>query len=955
MSKLSFELARLGFLDGERAEELLAALSLTEEQVARLADVADPDQALDSLMGLVDHGAQKFNDVELFSNLVSVLGSSRALGEFLNRHPEFLNDLSSEQLNRPFDDVLDWVQQTTTPEKLVIAYRRGLLRIAWCDVRGGFAFSRVAQMLADLAGAALEKAHDLACADVADADQVRLAVMAMGKTGGRELNYISDVDVIFVAEPSSDIAPDQAIKIATKVASRLMRICAEHGSEGSLWEVDANLRPEGASGALVRTVAAHAQYYERWAETWEFQALLKARFIAGDASIAQQYSQAILPKVWQASAREDFVGQVRRMRKRVIDHIPDGDIDFELKLGPGGLRDVEFAVQLLQLVHGRVDESLRSPTTLSALAALIEGGYVGREDGAALIDAYSFLRVLENRIQLFDLRRTHLMPTDERSLRRLARGMGFRTGDELVNQWQQHRLIVRKLHEKIFYRPLLEAVASLPTEGIRLTSEAAQDRLSALGYRDPRGALIHLESLTAGLSRRASIQKALLPAMLQWFSESPNPDAGLLAFRKISEELGETHWYLRKLRDEGEGARHLATVLSSSSYVSDLIIRAPDSVAILGDNEELIPRSLDQLHSEMQAAVTRHTGPAAIAAIRRSRRRELARIAIADSLGRLEIDQVGQALTDLTIATLDAALRAIIKDFETKRGAELPMAMAIVLMGRVGGYETGYGSDADVMFVYSSRGDDAAAHSAAMDVAVELRKQLAQAGPDPALEIDADLRPEGRNGPLVRSLKGYASYYERWSAVWEAQALLRANPIVGDKEVCAEFLELINPLRWPPAGISETEVKEIKRIKARIDTERLPKGADPATHLKLGRGGLADIEWTVQLVQMRYAHTHESLRTTRTLQALDAARELNLISEEDHEALSSSWRFVSRIRDAIMLLRGRPSDSMVQNPDEQAGLAHLLGYGADQGQALVDEYLRLTRRARKSVEKIFYG
>ncbi len=215
-------------------------------------------------------------------------------------------------------------------------------------------------------------------------------------------------------------------------------------------------------------------------------------------------------------------------------------------------------------MHGRADPKLRSPTTLEALRALTEGGYVGRRDGAAMEEAYEFLRTLEHRIQLFKLRRTHSVPDDVEDLRRIGRSMGFRhnPAENLTKEWQAHRRLVRRLHEKLFFQPLLEAVASLPTDGLRLTPLAAEQRLTALGFVDPKGALKHIEALTSGVSRRASIQKALLPAMLAWLAETPDPEAGLLAFRKISEGLGETHWYLRKLRDEGEGAEQLAQACS---------------------------------------------------------------------------------------------------------------------------------------------------------------------------------------------------------------------------------------------------------------------------------------------------------------------------------------------------------------------------------------------------------
>lgn len=964
----------MGFQVADAAVLHVAALGeVPDTLIDQIAGVASPDTALGSLARIAEpYGAAKLlamleSDDVLRQRLLIVLGTSQALGDFLAKHPEFLADLGASELSRTALDQQEQRRQmdsATTPDELRVHYHRKLLHIATRDLTALTSFEESSAEIADLAVATLGAALAIARRDEDDDALCRLAIIAMGKTGGRELNYISDVDVIFVYEPIDGADDQAALKAATRLAAATMRICGEHTAEGVIWEVDAELRPEGKSGPLVRTLSSHANYYERWATTWEFQALLKARYAAGDEQLGQAYLDAVAPMIWAASTRDNFVSDVRAMRRRVVDNIPSAQIDRQLKLGPGGLRDVEFAVQLLQLVHGRVDESLRSPTTLSALRALIKGGYVGRRDGAAMEEAYEFLRTLEHRIQLFKLRRTHFVPEDDEDLRRIGRSMGFRhnPAEDLVREWQAHRREVRRLHEKLFYRPLLEAVASLPTDGLRLTPEAAEQRLRALGYVDPVGALAHLKALTSGLSRRASIQRSLLPAMLSWFAESPDPDAGLLAFRKISEGLGETHWYLRKLRDEGEGAEQLAHILSSSKYVTDLILRAPDSVAMLGDAAELVPRTRERLLTEMETAAGRHRDPLdAIRIVRRIRRRELSRIGIADVLGRLDIDQVGEALTDIATGTLSAALIAATSVVEAERGP-LPTRMAIVLMGRLGGHEVGFGSDADVMFVHSpllgadgGAPDEKAAGDAAMAVAVELRRMLAMPGDDPALEVDANLRPEGRSGPLVRSFNSYRAYYDRWSAVWEAQALLRAEAVVGDRDLCDKFTALIDLLRWPDKGISDDDVREIRRIKARVDSERLPRGANPATHLKLGRGGLADVEWTVQLLQMEHAHHVPGLRTTKTLDALHAAREAELLSEEDAVVLEAAWRLVSRIRNAVMLYRAKAAESMVEQASERAGVAYLMGYGADETERMIDDYLRTTRQARQVVERIFWG
>ena len=878
------------------------------------------------------------------------------------------------------------VARDASPDTLVALraeYRRHLLALAGRDLAGVSGVGEVAAELADLAAAALEAGLAIARAEVPDHGLCRLAVIGMGKCGGRELNYVSDVDVIFVAEAraagedgaSGGATEEDALRAANRLAAAMMRACSASTVEGALWEVDAALRPEGRSGPLARTLASHRAYYERWAKTWEFQALLKARPVAGDLDLGARYMATITPLVWQAAAGEDFVEDIQTMRRRVEADLNQRSAEAErqLKLGPGGLRDVEFAVQLLQLVHGRTDEALRTPNTLQALHRLSEGGYVGRDDAAALTSAYRFLRRVEHLVQLHRLRRTHLVPDDPADLRRLGRALGLRTEPvgEFTALWRRHAREVRRIHEKLFYRPLLRAVARLPGEEARLTPEAARTRLVALGYTDPAGALRHIEALTSGVSRRAAIQRTLLPVMLGWFADAPDPDAGLLGFRKVSDALGTTPWYLRLLRDEVTVAERMAWLLGSSRYATDLLLRAPEAVRMLGEDAELTPRPHEALRTEAMAAVRRHTegggreraqgggaAPAeeAVAVVRGLRRRELFRVAVADLLGLADVRTVGEALTDIAAVTVEAALRAAISKVEADRGAPLPTRMAVVAMGRFGGHELGYGSDADVMFVHDPLpgADERDAGRAAHAVAEELRRLLALPAPDPPLEIDPNLRPEGRQGPLVRTLASYAAYYARWSAPWESQALLRADPIIGDPELCERFRALIDPVRWPEDGIDDNAVRQIRRLKARMESERLPRGVDRRLHTKLGPGGLSDVEWVAQLLQLRHAHDVPALRTTRTLATLEAAASARLLDEEDARVLSEAWRLATRIRGTMMLVRGRASDLLpTDHHRERSAVTRVLGYPGTGD--LLEDYRRHARRARAVVERVFYG
>jgi glutamate-ammonia-ligase adenylyltransferase len=351
------------------------------------------------------------------------------------------------------------------------------------------------------------------------------------------------------------------------------------------------------------------------------------------------------------------------------------------------------------------------------------------------------------------------------------------------------------------------------------------------------------------------------------------------------------------------------------------------------------------------AVVERNDGwESAVVAARGVRRQELLRIACADLLGLVEQERVGEALADSAGATVGAALRVAVRKVEVERRGPVPVRIGIIAMGRLGGREQGYGSDADVLFVHDPLAgvpDDVAA-AAAQAVSEELRRLLQLPAQDPPLLVDADLRPEGRQGPLTRSLAAYREYYSRWSHVWEAQALLRAAHLAGDAGITAEFLDQIAQVRWPEGGLDEGSRREIRRIKSRVEAERLPRGTDPLGHLKLGPGGLSDVEWTVQMLQLQHAYAVAALRTPSTLGALAAAEAAELIDPAD------AGQLATRARNALTLVRGKPGDSLPPAGRDLAGVARAVGYPAGHTGDFLEDYRRTTRRARAVVERVFY-
>lgn len=989
--------------------------------------------------------------------LLAVLGSSSALGDFLAAHPEGLAALAPARapdapglpdartalraavtgaLGRPATEdgpgsegdpgnagggadgagatpdgpdsgpdggtgTADRDAVARATSALRTAYRDRLLGIVADDLTSPDPYQHVetvGRRMSDLADAALDAALLIARRAVGPpARDAALAVIAMGKTGARELNYISDVDVVYVVAPAEGrrVPEEELLAAGTAIATELAAVVSSTGAEPPLWPLDTGLRPEGKDGALVRTLASHVAYYQRWAASWEFQALLKARAAAGDEALGRAYEQAVAPFIWSASLRDNFVDDARAMRRRVERASePRNGQDRRIKLGPGGLRDVEFTVQLLQLVHGRGDQTLRVRPTLTALRALSDGGYVSRGAAGALGDGYRVLRLLEHRSQLHRLRRTHDLPDSDADLRRIGRGIdrtALNDPDTLREAFRAARRQVRSLHEEIYYRPLLGAAAGLTADEMTLTPRAAGERLAAVGYRDPAGAMHHIQALTEGVSRRAAIQRQLLPVIIGWLGEGPDPDSGLLSFRTLSEKIGGSHWYLAMLRDSPVAARRLCHVLSGARWTTDRLAERPESIAWLDDDAELQPRDAAALREEAchilrrrslhasDAADPEHEAREAMQAVMSLRSRELLRAALADSLDGLDPARTAAILTAATDAALEGALgiatalviarrdgaRAL-ADGPDERGrwAAARADHAIIAMGRLGGAETGFASDADLLFVHRSRGGEAsetaaeAAAAEAEEVARTVVGLLAGARPHP-LTADADLRPEGRRGPMSRSLDSYREYYGRWARTWERQALLRARPCAGDEDLARAFTDLIDPLRRPREGLEPQALREIRRLKARMESERLPRGADPARHLKLGPGGLSDVEWVAQILQLSHAGTHPGLRTTSTIGALEAAARDGLIGADDARRLTAAWQLATRVRAANVIGTGRDGgariDVLPSDPLEIRVVGRLLGLEPGRERDLEDLYRKTARHARLVAERILFG
>lgn len=994
--------------------------------------VEDPDSALLSLQDLSEAYPEIINNIstsnsqvsDSLTSLMQVLGASNALAMLMRTRPNLVkaaandpNHLFAMTREERVKDLLEAIQAYTATvvssessdsntiyltslgfaqavSALRARYREHVAAIMAADLASADPVEvqpDISRKLSDAADAVLEAALSISRGQVTGSSACRFAIIAMGKLGAQEINYVSDIDLIYVVEPadlSNKQNQDAALRVGVSMAMVLQKVCQSvvMGSvEPPLWQIDTALRPEGKDGPLVRRLDSHREYYEKWASSWEFQALLKSRPAAGDTDLGKAYRDMVEPFIWKASGREHFVADCQHMRQRVESLIPASQRDLDMKLGKGGLRDVEFTVQMLQLVHGSEDESLRVRDTISALQALAQGGYVSRSQAALLAEHYRFERVLEHRQQMWSMHRTHLFPdlgaqgnggldrartisteqlNNNEQICRLARAVRLRP-EELVARFDKARREIRHLHKDIYYRPMLPINAQTDADPIVLSPEAARARFASIGFADARAAQLHVEALTEGLSRAAKIHRILLPAVLKWLGDGQNPDMGLLAWRRLAERFGGKNTYLGFLRDSPSAAQRLCHVLADSRYLGDAMMQSMQSITWLGDDEALSARDRASLDMQTSAMVARYASNIADFAqsLRALRRQEIERVALAWMCGLIDDDTSMLAMSDVFDAILDATLQWSMREAVSVMNLNAPQAeIAIIALGRYGGKEVNFCSDADIMVIYKPVGEDCdlnAAHRFAQKT-VDILRNILQ-GPltlEPKIMVDLDLRPEGKDGPLVRSLESCEKYYRQWASTWEHQALLRARFAAGSKELADALLNgVVNELRYAANPLSESQLAEIRKLKARMEAERLPRGVSRDRHLKLGRGGLSDVEWTVQLMQLQYASKHESLRVVGTMQALKALQSEHFISDEDAEVLSRCWHMCSAVRNANFLWSGSMARADIIPTDSYSlgGIATYLGYEPNQGRVFENDLLATMRQCREIMSRLFYA
>ncbi len=937
--------------DPDRAEAVLA----------RLLSEIDSEESKEALLHH-DH-------LEEANRIVRLLAVSHVALKYILQDPQALGlvaegaDCLGEWVDRESASMLERASSSETEvlRSEILRYRRrAWMRIVAVDLCGERTTAECTRTYSEVADSVLLASWRHL------AGNSGLAAIALGKLGGRELNYSSDVDVVFVTKDQRSLDESEA-----KAKSLLAFLTGGIAADRVLL-VDPDLRPEGRAGPLVRSLPSFERYWDEWAEPWELQSLLKARPLFGPAGLGEAFLEAAARRLWPDVLDPEAIKAIRHIKRRTEAHAARKTRTFDVKRSAGGIRDVEMTVQLLQLIHGRHDASLRSPNTLEAIAALADGDYVSAEDASELAEAYLFLRAVEHRLQIRTDSAVHDLPSDRSSVRVLAKSMGFSDSKEASAEERFHdefsrvTSTVRQLHRRLFFRPLLEAYALLPKSATAITEQSgripqdmAEERLRALGFRDVRQARVGLEELTQGISRRSRLMAQLMPLILEWLSESPDPSAGLVNLRKLVETVGDQVVLISTFRENVAAVQRLCKVLGTSRVLSELLIHDPGGIHALADDRELfLTKKPAVLKEEAQSFTSWRTGYGEkLDGLARFSRKELLRTATRDLLvnDRAQVPVIAAELCGIAEGILSVATDAVLEDLQ----AAGRIRFCVIGLGSFGANEMSYSSDMDVMFIYdpceSTQGNDAGspgeiAHTVATRLLADL-KALAGAGYGSSL--DADLRPEGRAGVLVRSLESTISYYRKWADVWEFQALTKARPVAGDLSLFDRLMEAIDDLVWPDPFPAPRE-REIRLMKARVERDRLPASARQRFNLKLGAGGLNDVQFLVELYTLRHAGAHPELRSGSTLERLRGLAEADLLSREDAARLEEAYLFCSHVRNRIFLIKGRPLDEIPERPEDAVVLAESLGYVGHPRSHLLEEYRRVTRRARSTFEKLFY-
>lgn len=936
----------------------------------------------------------------LMRTVIFGFGASTYLSETLIRNPEYFYDIidanvmdtakTSETMYEELARSLSHFDSVEQKLRVLRRYkRRETLRIGLCDLLKTVDVKTTTWELSNLAEAALQHCYEIGRDQIMrpkfgtplneDGDApCRFAIIGMGKLGGYELNFSSDIDLIFVYsdDAKTDTGTDNS-EYFSRLCEFIIKAMSEITPEGYVFRVDIRLRPESSAGVIIRSMESYESYYEGWGDLWERQALIKARSVAGDMAFGDEFIRMIQPFVYQryldGVTLEEIKADIGRTKVRIEERLvgEGANLEKHVKLGPGGIRDIEFTVQCLQMIHGAKRKSLCSHNTLETISALKENALLTAEDADALAAAYRFLRSVENGIQVEADQQRYSIPEKASEERELARRVGYPhtpETDALVafrKDYRTHTERVRAIFQKI----TATAIASEKGLDISLLlSEEDPKQLETFlsefrfeNVREAQRLLRRLANGGDGIQFSPSVRRTffkLAPTLLNVLRDSPNPDMALRYLSAFTDKVGARSSYYTMFAEKPSTLEALTRVCGTSLYLADMLIASPELFDLL-TVPTLIERSktLTEKQTEVLQIVAEASEGRMLSMLRRYKNDEIWRIALRNILGNATLPTTTEELSDLAEAVLQAIHPAIEAELREAHGTPLnpdgtPATFAIVAMGKFGGRELNFSSDLDVMYVYSADGETTKGMPNVeffAAVGLELVNRLAGNGMG-IYEIDLRLRPYGTGGAIALSLSGYQNYYDNTGEVWERQALTRARVVAGDIQgVGNRFLEIGHAFCYGDSLTSE-DIAQIVHTRKRKEAQatRRPttrrrgrsKTQTPIANVKSGYGGLVDIEFAVQTLQLVHGEEAPSVRVQNTPLAIERLRDISALTEEQCAGFSEAYLFLRRVENALRIVHDRALDALPKNRTELAQLARRLGYEEMEGTSTVDAFLQ---------------
>ena len=965
----------------KRLRDRLGNERLAQQALAAVRDRAPDEQlAMAFLTKLAENSADALKEVlhdrDAGADLIFCLGSSELVATelslagsewaqiFLEARAETLDGLVAAMRTRHVN--IDELDRQAAAAMLGRFMRRMMVRVAIADLLDRLSPAQTALAMSDLAEECIRTALDLATGFLGERARAvgRFCVLAMGKLGARELNISSDVDLIYLHEASN--SPN-----STEAAARLGEFFTEILS-ARCFRIDLRLRPGGRFAPLVTPIEGATGYYENLGETWERAALLRARPVAGALEIGHQLRAELNHFVFRSYLDFDTLRQLRAMKRQIEAELKTpAMIERNIKLGRGGIRELEFIVQALMLIYGGRDPRLRVEQTVAALETLDALVYLPTKRARELSDAYLFLRDVEHKLQIVAGLQTHVMPADESGMRALAARMGFGKGPSALKQFSERLKAHRDLVE-LQFRETLAGGDEEPTRSVSssaelawhfaLDSDSSPRYLRELGFASADESARNLKLLARGPShaptspRRRELLERLGPIMLDEIGHLPDPDLALLNLAEFIAAVGARTSFLALLEQHPATRRVLLRLFASSAYLSTIFIRHPDMLDTLVRSDlAATRRSRTELRDDLAGLIAASPDfESQLDALRAFRHQEFLRIAIADLAGDLDLFDVERELTALAETVLDQAMS--LARIQTAARIAIPptIRLCAIAMGRLGAGEMSYNSDLDLIFVYDDRAEVAAS---SRDVAARVVQKLiaileSRTREGYAYKLDLRLRPSGNAGPLVTSLDGFREYHRQSSAVWERQALVRARVITGDTELAREVEDARQEFVYG-RGLSKAEVGEIAAMRHRMETEI---GAEDKTRLniKQGRGGLVDVEFLAQMMSLAHGHVHPELRVRNTMGLLEALDRLRLISPDDAFALGDDYRFMSRLENRLRIESDQPAWAVPTSTASLRPLARRMGFeGSDGASRMLAELAERRNRIRAIFERYF--